>query len=288
MITKIFLFLFLTPYFILIPWKKYFFKLDFYRGNQLLWSVFKIEEEVFYGRIPPIPKNLKYKFFSPLLESFLLYTRQFGMPLFNFLGEFKQQLGKDLQMERKLLKELRDGIIQFLFIGFITFGFWGWAHIFLGLKITYSLNFFLALFLKLMGLILFLGCYYFFKRRLLGSFNTVFQSYYLFWGLSSVGLPVVEVLGACHILELRPSVGEQIILHKRMESLVTSWKDKGFPIKSSVENVILELWDLYNLKFQVFRRNLKIVNFLIMALFYLSAFFILLMDFMGVFLIELK
>ena len=288
MIPKFFFVLFLIPYFLLIPWKKYFFLLEFQRGNQLLLSIFEIEEEVFSGRVPLIPKIFKYKFYSPLLESFLLYSRQFGMPLFNFLGEFKHQLGKDLQMERKLLKELRDGVVQFIFIGVISFGFWTWSHIFLGLKISYSLNFFLAFFLQLLGLIIFLCCYYVFRKKLLGTFNTVFQSYYLFWGLSSVGLPVVEVLGACQILELRPSNGEQRILHRRMESLVTSWKDKGFPVKKSVEDVISELWDLYNVKFQVFRRNLKIVNFLIMALFYLSAFFILLMDFMGVFLIELK
>jgi hypothetical protein len=288
MISKIFFLLFLIPYLGLIPWKKYFSKFEFSRGNQLLWSVYKIEEEVFYGRVPSIPKNYKYKFYSSLLESFLLYSRQYGMPLFNFLGEFKHQLGKDLQMERKLFKELRDGVVQFIFIGVISFGFWTCSHIFLELKISYSFNFFLAFFLQLTGMIIFLSCFYVFKRKLVETFYRVFQSYYLFWGLSSVGLPVVEVLGACQILELKPLNGGLMVLNRRMESLVSSWKDKGFPVKNSVEDVISELWDLYNVKFQVFRRNLKIVNFLTMALFYLSAFFILLMDFMGVFLIELK
>src|SRR3990172_8287206 len=116
----IFFLLFFISYLFLIPWKRCFMNLDLIRGNKLLLSVYGIEEEVFCGKIPAIPQTLNYKFFSPLLESFLIYSRQFGIPLFNFLGEFRHHLGKDLQMERKLLKELRDGLLQFFFVGIIS------------------------------------------------------------------------------------------------------------------------------------------------------------------------
>lgn len=288
MIHYIFYFLFLITYLFLIPWKKIIRNFDFFKGNQLLLSVYGIEEEVFCGKIPSIPKNLNYKFFSPLLDSFLVYSRQFGMPIFNFLGEFKHHLGKDIQMEGKLLKELRDGIFQCFFIGGISFGFWGWAHFFLELDLSYSSNFFFALFLETFGLIIFLVFFFIFKNKLLRPFDNFFRSYYLFWGLSSVGLPVVEVLGASQILEVTPSMEAQKTLHRRVQSIVTSWKEVGLPVKNAMEDVILELWNLYDVRFQVFRRNLKILNFLILALFYLSAFFVLLMDFIWLFLIELK
>lgn len=284
----IFILFFFITYLFLIPWKYYFLNLELNRGNRLLLSVYILEEEVYCGRIPTISKNLNYKFFSTLLESFLLYSRHFGIPIFNFLGEFRQHLGRDLEMEKKLFKEIRDGIIQFFFVGGISFGFWRFSHFFLDLKAAYTVRFFFALFLEFIGLIIYLIFFYIGKNKLLKSFNALFRSYYLFWGLSSVGLPVVEVLGESQILEQSPSEAGQRALQRRVESLVNSWKEVGLPVKSAMEDAILELWNLYNVRFQVFRRNLKIVNFLIMALFYLSAFFILLMDLMGLFLIEIK
>ncbi len=286
--SSFFLILFFFSYIFLFSGKKLSFKIEFSKGNDLLRSIYYLEEEVFCGKIPSLPKNVGYKFFSPLLETILIYSKHFGIPLFNFLKEFKHHLRKDLQHEKSVFKELRDGIFQCIFLALVSFCFWWWSHFFLDIPISYSKNFKIALFLEGMGIFSYLGFFHVFKKNLLQSFDPFFSSYYLFWGVSSIGLPVVEVLGISQIMEIRTSDKELGSLQKRMEGLVTSWKEKGFPVKDGVEEVIWQLWDLYETRFQVFRRNLKIVNFLITALFYLSAFFILLLDFIGIFLIELK
>lgn len=283
-----FLILFFFSYFFLFSGKKLSLKIKLSKGNDLLKSIHHLEEEVFCGKIPSLPKNVGYKFFSPLLESILIYSKHFGIPLFNFLKEFKHHLRKDLQHEKSVFKELRDGIFQSIFLASVSFCFWWWSHYFLDIPTSYSKNFKIALFLEGMGIFAYLGFFHIFKRKLIQSFDPFFSSYYLFWGVSLIGLPVVEVLGISQIMDKRSSDKDLGFLQRRMEGLVTSWKEKGFPVKEGVEEVICQLWDLYETRFQVFRRNLKIVNFLIMALFYLPAFFILLLDFIGIFLIELK
>ncbi len=288
MVSTTFLILSLSTYLILIPWKSHLISLEADLGKKLLWSIYQMEEEVFCGQIPSSPRTSEYKFFSFLLNSFVFYSRDFGIPLMEFLKELKNHLRRDLQLEKKIGKEFRDGIFQFLFITFVSLLFWRWSYFLLEIKVKYSINFFFGVFLEVIGLGVFILNFWVLRERLLKQFRPIFSAYYIFWGLSSVGLPIVEVLGKSRILEVKPKNKGLKALQKRMENLVTSWKDKGFPVKEEVEGIIWELWEQYEEDFRGFRITLKIVNFLIMALFYLSAFFILLLDFVGIFLIELK
>lgn len=255
------------------------------QGEKLFFKIFEIEEELYSGQIPGVYNLYDYKFFSPLLFKLLEYARVFGLPPDCFIPRLRAYLSKDLRFEKEVKKLLIEGIAQFILIIIISWAFKYFASTMVSSPSEFPLE---AILLQLAGPICFLGAYIYLKKKILGPFAVYFSAYYNLWALMKMGSSTTEVMGLSKILELKPTKGALKPLHQKIIRPLKAWEQRGVPVLPLIELVIEELWEIYDQEFQKFQKILKVLSFLILAFFYLGAYFMLVWGTLGPFLIEMK
>ncbi|RLA63021.1 MAG: hypothetical protein DRQ88_11650 [Epsilonproteobacteria bacterium] len=279
----IFFFLLIFCYLAIFDFKKLS---DVGRGEKLFFKIFEIEEELYSGQIPGVYHLYEYKFFSPLLAKLLEYARVFGLPPESFIPRLRGHLSRDLRFEREVKKLYFEGVAQFIVIFIISWFFKYFASTITSSSSSqYSLE---ALGLQIMGPICFFAAYTHLKKKIFGPFAPYFAAYYNLWALMKMGSSTGEVLAESKVLQLKPVKEPFKSLHHKMIRPLKAWEQKGIPILPLIELVIEELWEIYDQEFQKFHKILKVLSFLILALFYLGAYFMLVWGTLGPFLIEMK
>jgi len=255
------------------------------QGERLFFRIFEIEEELYSGQIPGIYNLYNYKFFSSLLRQLLEYARTYGLPPNLFIGDLRKNLNKDLKFEREVKRLLWEGITQFVLIFLISWFFKYFASKALSTSFKFSI---FAFMLQILGPLVFFLLFTYLKRQIFNPFRPYFAAYYNLWALMKVGGPTGEILGKSRILNLNPSKEPLKTFHQKIKSPLKAWEQKGIPIDPLIELLIEELWEAYDQEFQRFHKILKVLSFLILAFFYLGAYFMLVWGTLGPFLIEMK
>ncbi|TDJ03619.1 MAG: hypothetical protein E2O68_09765 [Deltaproteobacteria bacterium] len=253
------------------------------KGQLLFLKIFDIEEELYCGQIPGIYALEEYKFFGTIFHELLEYSRVFGLPPNSFIPRLRVYLGRDLRFEKEVEKIFWEGMAQFLLIFIIS-----WAFKFYAATIIPSSTNYWALILQISGPISFVLAFFFLRKQILLPFSPYFGAYYKLWALLKVGCSTGEILGKSKVLELRPKASALKQIHRKIKRPLKSWEQQGTPIAPLIELVMEELWEVYDQEFQRFHKMLKIISFLILAFFYLGAYFMLVWGSLAPFLIDLE
>ncbi|MBC7714897.1 MAG: hypothetical protein H7177_16235 [Rhizobacter sp.] len=250
------------------------FKRELVQGEKLLVMFPDIEAKLALGVKTTSMELPRYKFYTTLLFDLLQVHRKLGISLKQILPELRQNLIKDLQFESKMLSNVMGGNLQFFVITMTTWGF-----IFLSSALAeLPLNFgFLFLILVIQSAAIFVFNFILsqMKKRIFTKFNHSIESLYLFVSLVEIGLPVSQVLSESKVLE------GDLMKHKkfsqlagRLEALIGRWKDNGISPKIETGEVIKEIWHIKEVAFLEFLKQVEVLKFIVLALFFLPAYFI--------------
>lgn len=216
----------------------------------------------------------RYKFYTSLITDLLETHRKRGISLKNILPELRLNLIKDLQFEGKILSGVMGGNLQFLAIITTT-----WMFIFLSstlaqLPLNFSILLIIGLF-QAVGIVIFNVLLKKIKLLTFKKFDQAIERLYLFLCLSEVGLSITNTLSESQVLE-GDLMKEKVFLPcaSRLTTLVNRWSQSGISPKTETHEIIKELWHLKEVTFERFLKHLDLLKFIILAFFFLPAYFL--------------
>ena len=243
-------------------------------GQDLLIAFTESEAKISLG-IKILPSYMpRYKFYTNLLEQLFETNRRFGIGIKKFIPEIRKGLIRDLQFEKQILDELIGGFLQFSVIAVTT-----WCFVFISssqvlIPLPKSTIFFM-LTLQLSGLIIFFFLVKMVKRKTFEKFNKAIEELYLFSGLLDIGLPLNEILLRSGILQgnlVKFTIFEN--LAERIKKLIARLKETGLSPRDETYEIIREIWHLQEESFKKYTKNVQVLKFVVLAFFFLPAYFI--------------
>ncbi len=245
-----------------------------YCGNKLILELANLEGKLNFGIIKKDFSLPQFKFYTALIQNLLEANRVSGISLMKILPELKVEIQKDIQFERKILKEIHGGYFQFLIIIFTTWGF-----VFLSQKLVATVVdlkiYFLMITLQILGFSIFYFLMRLIKNKKFKPFSNAFRELYLFMTLTELRKPINTILTESNIQNGALFQAKCFsLLRVRLSSSVERWKNSGHSPKSEAEELIKELWYLQDEHFNDFLKKIQITKFILMALLFLPAYFI--------------
>ncbi len=228
----------------------------------------------------------KYKFYTDLAQRVLDYARRFGSPLGHTIKEMKDALIKDIAYEKKLKKEFSSGLVQFLLVAAITWGFCFFSIYLLKLKIIFGV-FLLMMGLQIAGTLLFIFWFYRLRLKYLARFPAIYSAFHSLLILSEAGLSVRVCLQESAIMELIHQKDRRFhFLFTYAHELIERWQQKGVPIKNELKGLLEQTKELEEEAWGNFLRFLAAAKFVVLCLGFLSAYFVYIFSLFNLFLIE--
>ena len=168
-----------------------------------------------------------YKFYTRLINEILFFQRELGgYPKRNFQVMKKALLG-DLRFEKKVEKEMRGSLFQYICLGLITWLFIGGSHKILGSKVSLSLETLpKVLCFQLLGVLFYQVFCRRIKRKDFYFFNLYYEPLFRFFSLIYLNLPVGMVLeksGLEVFYRREPETWKPIL--EDLRSLINKWKN---------------------------------------------------------------
>lgn len=294
MMTKIFIYFTLLSYILLLPdriWEKIWNLLECFfayllflkeknplqkehkNGEELLRFLPSLEAKLSMGLKTTTISIPRYKFYTSLLFDLLEVHQKRGISLKAILPELRLNLTKDLHFESKLQSHLLGGNLQFFVITMTTwcFIFFSSAMADLPLKIS---DLMIILVVQIFGILIFNLALKKLKIHTFHKFSKAIERLYLFVSLVEIGIPVSQTLAESKVLE------GDLMKNKlfspcasRLTALVTRWKENGISPKTEASEIIRELWHLKEVSFERFLKHLDTLKFIVLAFFFLPAYF---------------
>lgn len=257
-----------------------------FSGNVLLEAMNEVEGDFLIG-IKNKPLYLpQYKFYTEIAHEIVDYSKKYGAPLKMAFAYLKQGLLKDNQMERKSKSDFFGGLFQFVFTTLITWVFVIFSQRFTEVDLS-SLQYFTIAFLQIIGACVYIILYVRLKERLLGSFTEYISTIIKMRTLLDLGMPLKHTLSLSTYFELNEGKSRTLRgIKARLDKAVSNLSQRGLPIFEELERLNDELWFLYGEHFQGFIKRMAAVKFGVLALFFLSSYFIYLFFLFSRFLIE--
>lgn len=258
-----------------------------YRFRQLVGQLLDIEEMTFLGLKTGAPELSQYKFYTNLVHCVWSLAQTYGVPIRKILQEIRLGLIEDGKFERRIYKEFVGGIVQFLLLTGIT---WGFIHITQTLVSFKCSAFVLAIIsgLQIMGLLIYWQVFRKYKSLVFAPYSGYFHALYSFKSLSSVGVSMKIVLEKSNISKILAQSKKSKFqgVNQRFEKMLARLQKKGMAVKGELEEISGELWYLLDQEFCSFSKRILVVKFMIITLFYLSSYFLFLFSLFELFLIE--
>ncbi len=228
-----------------------------------------------------------YKDFDDLLIFLLDAARKYGGNLKKILRPIRESLLSDLKWEKKLLREYKEGLFQFILTGVITWVFAYFSSWILEVKISI---FIISLILgfQFLGLIIFHFSIIYFEKKIFSLLFSMNHKLIRFESLLNAHLSVQEILEKSEISHM-----DQELMNVEMASLwgvvlrlVRKWKNYGECIIMEVIEVRSEISFKFEQKFETFLDKVKLLKFLVLVIFFLTPYFIMVGGILESFLIE--
>jgi len=256
-----------------------------YRGELLLFKLTMLASELNVGKVGSPIELHSYKFYTSLLEALLTYKRQFGISLAKILVPIQGGIKKDFQFEKKIQNELMGGIAQFLFVSVITWLFSFMVYKMVNLDSSWLIKM-IILGLQIFGIVFYCVIYRHHKIKQFKIFEIYFKVLFFMMSLIEVGLPSSKVLHHSGFEAIDQLTDKNfVIVNKKLKGLVDAYKNNGHQIKSDLAGLIEEIYFLQEERFEQFLKFLGLLKFVILCLFFLSAYFIYLFTLFSLFLI---
>lgn len=219
--------------------------------------------------------QINYKFFNNILAQFIGISRKYGIfPKKNILS-LRRAVLRDFEFEKKLLKEIHNGIFQMIFMAALI---WGLILVF---KIYYPQGFTFSTFsviatLHCLGLLWVIFPTLWRKKRRFSIYFPLFESLYQFQGLYLSGVPYQKTIEQSQVNQVlnNKRSGPLGLIPLRMEKMMKMWREKGMGIEEHIQEAIEELWSNLEGDYQAFQREFLIIRFIGLVIFYLLSYFI--------------
>lgn len=212
----------------------------------------------------------RYKFFSELIEELVKARREFGCEIEKSILEIRKYLRLDIKETKRIRESIITGAYQYILLISFTWFFLVSSNEILKINLILSESIGLALF-QLLGLILYFKVAIFIRLRMFCKLNSYFFSIYTFRTLFSISRPLTEILLKSRITELK-DCKELVHIHKRINILVKEFKVNGTLNLDDLNQVVMEIWDCFELKLESFKRFISALKFTSMILFILPSF----------------
>ncbi|MFT6632955.1 MAG: hypothetical protein ACJAS4_002923 [Bacteriovoracaceae bacterium] len=212
----------------------------------------------------------KYKFFSSIVEKLITYRRSYGADIRPALREIRGAARKDYSANKRLNEELLGFIVQYSIIAAFTWIFILNVSGTLDIKFSGQSLILLGVW-QLFGLIVGIIIYHFSIRYFFDPFSNYFFTAYTFRSLITISRPISEISKLANISMLNNNKDLRVI-KTRLLGLVQNIKVVGVVPLDEFDQIILELWDSYEVKLGKFKSMLAGLKLLLILLFVFTGF----------------
>lgn len=244
------------------------------RGEGLLLFLQEAEARIALGS-KLIPGDMKqYKFYTDLLEQLFESHRKLGAGLKKMIPDIRRAITRDLQFEKQILGEIVGALVQFMLIALTTWGFVFLSSLLVEIPLS---GFILScmLILQVSGAALFFILMRALKKKMFSSLAQALCELTRFQTMINTGLSVNEVLLRSNILggalvesrALSPFAG-------RVKNLISRMKATGLSPVEETQEILKGLWHFQGEQFQKFTKRVQLLKFVVLALFFLPAYFL--------------
>ena len=244
------------------------------KGQKLLALFPMLEAKMSMGLKTTDSDLPQYKFYTTLLLDLLEVHKKRGISLKSILPELRGNLIKDLQFESKITSGVVGGNLQFIVIAFTTWGFIILSSSLAELPLTFSILMIIFMF-QATGVFIFNVLLKKIKNQTFKKFNQAIERLYLFHALSEIGLSITQTLQESQVMQ------GDLVTHKvfspcasRLLGLINRWSQNGMSPKSETQEIVAEVWHLKESAFTRFLKHLDLLKFIILAFFFLPAYFL--------------
>jgi hypothetical protein len=254
-------------------WKENPFQKEEKLGAKLLEFFPQLEAQLSMGVKTTSIDIPRYKFYTNFLFELLQFYQKRGVSLKTILPELRGNLIKDLQFEKKLKSNILGGNLQFLAITITTWGFILFSSQMAQLPLR-PINLMVIFLLQFSGVIVFNAFLKKIKSVVFNKFDQSIERLYLFVSMIEIGLPVGVILSESKVLEgefMKHSLFSPCA--QRLTSLIKRWSENGISPKIETGEIIRELWHLKEVNFERFLKHLDLLKFIVLAFFFLPAYF---------------
>ena len=261
---------------ILILWGVFFQLLNIKRKHVLIAVKGKLSSDKYQDLVLFLMEGQftkvvpKYKFFSSIVEKLITYRRSYGADIRPALREIRGAARKDYSAKKRLNEELVGFIIQYSIIAVFT-----WIFI---LNVSGTLNIkFSGPILVLLGTWQFFGLivgiiiYFSTMKYFFEPFSNYFFTAYTFRSLVTISRPISEISKLANISMLTNTKDLRVI-KTRLLGLVQNIKVVGVVPLDEFDQIILELWDSYEVKLSKFKSMLTGLKLFLILLFVFTGF----------------
>ncbi len=294
MMTKLFIYCALLSCILLLPdriWEKFWnllqsfftylksweeknpFQKEHKSGEKLLSFLPNLEAKLAMGLKTTTDSIPRYKFYTTLLFDLLEVHQKRGISLKIIIPELRLNLTKDLQFESKLQSNLLGGNLQFFVITMTTWCFIFFSSAMADLPLKFSVLM-IILMIQITGIFIFNLALKKLKNYTFSKFSEAIERLYLFVSLVEIGMPVSQTLAESRVLEgglMKNKLFSPCA--SRLLTLVNRWKENGISPKVEAGEIIRELWHLKEVSFERFLKHLEALKFIVLAFFFLPAYF---------------
>ena len=242
-------------------------------GEKLLSFLPNLEAKLAMGLKTTTDSIPRYKFYTTLLFDLLEVHQKRGISLKTIIPELRLNLTKDLQFESKLQSNLLGGNLQFFVITMTTWCFIFFSSAMADLPLKFSVLM-IILMIQITGIFIFNLALKKLKNYTFSKFSEAIERLYLFVSLVEIGMPVSQTLAESRVLEgglMKNKLFSPCA--SRLLTLVNRWKENGISPKVEAGEIIRELWHLKEVSFERFLKHLEALKFIVLAFFFLPAYF---------------
>jgi hypothetical protein len=216
----------------------------------------------------------QYKFFTLFTMELRQLQLSHGVSSRELLKALRSWLTLDLQFEQKIQNQLKNSLAQFLILSIFTWVFY--LNAVSALECELSWEGFCTL--QILGFICFIFTFQFKKIRHFEGIDEVSKRLLLFQSLKKVGLSIGEVLGrskADQSFEITDKntreLGQQLVAYSQ------SWVKTGRSIEGELNELSEELIYLKEQKRVHFEKQLAVMRFIHLVVFYLIGYLLVVM-----------
>jgi hypothetical protein len=249
-------------------------KFQYQHGKALLLNLSILEANIYRGNLGDSIDIPEYKYYSELIYKMLNNSKKYGINLKKIINEIKQKIILDIKLEEKICNEFISGFIQFFFIVLVT-----WFFIFVSKKmieipLTNSLILMILIF-QMSGLISFYFSTKYLEKYYFKSFNNVIKELIIFKSFLEISFPLNQALIHSNISNGEFSKDKLFEhLYQFFTESITRLKMSGISPHADLEIILNSIFDLQEEKMIKFQKQIAVLKFMHLALFFLMAYFI--------------
>jgi hypothetical protein len=214
-----------------------------------------------------------YKFYGLLLGRLLDHSRSFGVSCRNGLIQMRDFTLKDIRSERLFLKTIHAGVVQFSLVAFMTWAFL--LSMFLTGLTPGSLQLVCVAFSQVFGSILFMGYFFWAKKRRFSHFYLSFEVILSFFLTAQIEISLKEQFELAGVNRLQnkrfPSGLNELI--DLFFQLLEKRREMGVGIEQELGFLLDELNHQSDQAHQDFAKVFEVVKFTVLLIFFAIPFF---------------